>query len=81
MSNISQKKINVELNSVVDSVSKISQKDLIIFNNLINEIKRKIKKNKILFCGNGGSAAQAQHLACELVVRYKKKENLYQQYR
>ena len=41
MSNISQKKINVELNSVVDSVSKISQKDLIIFNNLINEIKKK----------------------------------------
>lgn len=27
---------------------------------------------KILFCGNGGSAADAQHLAAELVVRYKK---------
>lgn len=27
--------------------------------------------NKILFCGNGGSAAQAQHLAAELVGRYK----------
>jgi len=26
---------------------------------------------KILFCGNGGSAADAQHLATELVVRYK----------
>lgn len=25
---------------------------------------------KVLFCGNGGSAAQAQHLAAELVVRY-----------
>ncbi len=25
---------------------------------------------KILFCGNGGSAADAQHLATELVVRY-----------
>jgi D-sedoheptulose 7-phosphate isomerase len=26
---------------------------------------------KILFFGNGGSAADAQHLACELVVRYR----------
>ena len=26
---------------------------------------------KILFCGNGGSAADAQHLATDLVVRYK----------
>lgn len=28
--------------------------------------------NKILFCGNGGSAADAQHLAAELVVRFKR---------
>lgn len=27
--------------------------------------------NKIMFCGNGGSAADAQHLAAELVGRYK----------
>lgn len=27
--------------------------------------------HKIIFCGNGGSAAQAQHLAAELVGRYK----------
>jgi len=27
--------------------------------------------NKILFCGNGGSAADAQHLAAELVVRLR----------
>ena len=26
--------------------------------------------NKILLCGNGGSAAQAQHFACELVGRF-----------
>lgn len=26
--------------------------------------------NKVLFCGNGGSAADAQHLAAELVGRY-----------
>lgn len=27
---------------------------------------------KIMFCGNGGSAADSQHLATELAVRYKK---------
>lgn len=27
--------------------------------------------NKILFCGNGGSAADAQHIAAELLIRYK----------
>lgn len=26
---------------------------------------------KIMFCGNGGSAADAQHLAAELVIRYR----------
>ena len=29
------------------------------------------KGNKILLCGNGGSAADAQHIAAELIVRYK----------
>jgi D-sedoheptulose 7-phosphate isomerase len=29
------------------------------------------KGNKILICGNGGSAADAQHFAAELVGRYK----------
>ncbi len=28
---------------------------------------------KVLICGNGGSAADAQHLACELVVKLKEK--------
>ncbi len=28
--------------------------------------------HKLMFCGNGGSAADAQHLATEYVVRYRK---------
>jgi len=28
-------------------------------------------KNKVIFCGNGGSAADSQHLAAELMGRYK----------
>ncbi len=31
--------------------------------------------NKILFCGNGGSAADAQHIAAELVIRYRSSVN------
>lgn len=27
---------------------------------------------RLFFCGNGGSAADAQHLACEYVVRYRR---------
>ena len=30
------------------------------------------KGNKIIVCGNGGSAAQSQHFVAELVGRYKK---------
>ena len=37
---------------------------------VINDIYKKLKKGgKILFCGNGGSAADAQHLAAEFLVR------------
>ena len=34
--------------------------------------------NKILLCGNGGSAADAQHIAAELTGRYKTEEEDYQ---
>jgi D-sedoheptulose 7-phosphate isomerase len=37
---------------------------------LINAIKQ---GGKILLCGNGGSAADCQHIAAEFVVRYEKK--------
>jgi D-sedoheptulose 7-phosphate isomerase len=29
------------------------------------------KKGKVMFCGNGGSAADCQHLAAELVIRFR----------
>jgi D-sedoheptulose 7-phosphate isomerase len=46
----------------------------------INQSIKKIyqalkKKGKILFCGNGGSAADAQHLAAEYLVRLRKNIN------
>ena len=43
---------------------------------VINQIKKRIKKGgKILFCGNGGSAADAQHLAAEYLVRLRPSVN------
>ena len=44
----------------------------IMGNLLVDTIKN---KKKILFCGNGGSAADAQHLAAELLVRLRPKVN------
>ena len=41
-------------------------------NIIIDALKR---KNKIIFCGNGGSAADSQHLAAELMGRYKLDRN------
>tara|TARA_B100000768_G_C11253305_1_gene365156 strand:+ start:987 stop:1565 length:579 start_codon:yes stop_codon:yes gene_type:complete len=44
-------------------------KDII---DVIQNIHKKLKKGgKILFCGNGGSAADAQHLAAEFIVRLR----------
>ena len=33
------------------------------------------EKGKLLICGNGGSAADSQHLAAELIVRLNKNIN------
>ena len=41
-------------------------------NIIIDSLK---KGNKIIFCGNGGSAADSQHLSAELMGRYKLDRN------
>lgn len=47
-----------------------------VIGNFGDEIVGAIKNgNKLLLCGNGGSAADAQHLAAELVVRLRPKNN------
>ena len=63
--------IEEELKNVNESLIDVSNDNLKIFSKLIKESKSKLNKKKIIFCGNGGSASHAQHLACELVVRYK----------
>tara|TARA_Y100000590_G_scaffold465244_1_gene636979 strand:+ start:917 stop:1498 length:582 start_codon:yes stop_codon:yes gene_type:complete len=64
------KKNIAELNSILNSLDAKSYK---IFKLLcVEALKSSRKGSKILFCGNGGSAADAQHLAAELMVRYRK---------
>jgi len=47
-------------------------------NSAINIILKKIKNGgKIFLCGNGGSAADAQHLAAEFLVRLRPHVNRY----
>lgn len=50
---------------LIDSIVEVSQE----MQNTINS------GGKIIFCGNGGSAADSQHLAAELVVRFKENRN------
>ena len=68
-------KIEIEFqNQLKENISvhygmlKISNKII----SIIENIQKKLKKGgKILFCGNGGSAADAQHLAAEFIVRLR----------
>ncbi len=47
-------------------------------NNLTNIIISAFKKEKkLLICGNGGSAADAQHFASELIGRYEKERSSF----
>jgi len=66
------KTIEYELNSHLQTISdviSISKENLEQASILaVNTLK---KGNKILLCGNGGSAADAQHIAAELTGRYK----------
>ena len=69
MENLIKKRIN---KSIDVKQLLLQDKDLIkVTNNIVNLCVSTIKSNnKILFCGNGGSAADAQHLAAELSGRF-----------
>ena len=62
-----------EINKIEKVISKIKIKKLKNFDKLsLMSIKAINKGNKIIIFGNGGSASDAQHLATEITVRYKK---------
>jgi D-sedoheptulose 7-phosphate isomerase len=66
----------LEIEKIKETLTKIKKNYINNFDKLCFECLKTIKtKNKIIFYGNGGSASDAQHLAAELVVRYKKNRN------
>ncbi|HBQ44576.1 MAG TPA: phosphoheptose isomerase [Thiomicrospira sp.] len=58
-----------EHQKVINSVVKAEQIIIEITNAMINCLEN---GGKVLWLGNGGSAAEAQHMSAELMVRYKK---------
>ena len=50
------------LNNLISDISIFSQKVIEVFR----------RNNKLLICGNGGSAADAQHFSSELIGRFEK---------
>jgi D-sedoheptulose 7-phosphate isomerase len=56
--------------SVVDATARAVRRD---FGLTLAILEHSVRRGgKLLFFGNGGSAADAQHIAAELVIRYKK---------
>lgn len=49
------------------NIAKLCKDDILKAADLITEVYR--KGNKLLLCGNGGSAADCQHIATELMIR------------
>lgn len=64
------------LTSIEDSiyVKDLLKSEVSLISKIADVISRSLHKGgKVLFCGNGGSAADSQHLACEFIVKLTKK--------
>jgi len=65
-----QEKIIADIKASIETKNKVSALQIEQAARLMIEALK--KGNKVMFCGNGGSAADAQHLAGELVGRFLK---------
>jgi D-sedoheptulose 7-phosphate isomerase len=69
------KQLSSYISEHIKTISSLKQHKTVIEKS-IELITRKLSKGgKILLCGNGGSAADAQHLAAEFLVRLNPKKN------
>ncbi len=71
--------LDYKLKSYISENIKL-KKDILKNTNILKNIKSEISsrlqnKGKVYICGNGGSAADAQHLAAEFIVRLRPKIN------
>jgi D-sedoheptulose 7-phosphate isomerase len=63
--------IKKQIEESIALTKEINEKDIDLINNITKEIIKAYKnKKKVLWFGNGGSAADAQHLSCELVGKF-----------
>ena len=63
-----------EINEHISSIDFFLKNNFDEFKKFLDLVIKTLKKgNKIILFGNGGSASDAQHIAAELVVKYKKK--------
>jgi D-sedoheptulose 7-phosphate isomerase len=68
---LKEKNFSLKKNRLIKAL-KILNKDILIIEDIIDNIAHHISiRGKILLCGNGGSAADAQHLAAEFLVRLR----------
>ena len=68
-----KKELIIDINQTIETLKKLKIQSNDIFNELCKKSISAIQSNKkILFFGNGGSAADSQHLATEITVRFKK---------
>lgn len=65
------KQIEIALIQISDNFTKLRNQSAVIKEISTLWIEALSRGNKIIFCGNGGSAADSQHLAAELMGRYK----------
>ena len=74
-----KKIINKKIKKAIDENISLKKKLYLLSDNIGSAIKiiyNTLKKgNKILICGNGGSAADAQHLSAEFLIRLRPNVN------
>jgi D-sedoheptulose 7-phosphate isomerase len=59
------------IEKIIDNFEKLKDSQYVIERIANIWIKALSNGNKVIFCGNGGSAADSQHLSAELMGRYK----------
>jgi len=76
---MSIEKISSRIRKTVENVSHaLDEKQLTVLDQIISAVTACLEKgNKVLLCGNGGSAADSQHIAAEFVGRFKKERKSY----
>jgi D-sedoheptulose 7-phosphate isomerase len=75
MVNGTQSSVSPFLQAIRDHIAVVEQLEdqLELFEQIADRMIRALRAgNKILWCGNGGSAADSQHLAAEIVGRFRR---------